>query len=233
MPRTPPDHRAQRVLSAIQSGGEFRSDDADERHLYLTLTAKEAPSPDVEEAVLMWLNEESRHVFNALLLAKASDDQICAGLDTSVTALAPYKRLFFDRGVFRNALDVIGYVKNLDVADEVRAHYRTAIEQGPEFLINKFRVGARPSVDPRMAIQLVLNDSTDRFVSHRGQKIDSALAKEAMRWGAQALQAAAMSIDKGSDQSANALSELRVIMLKMQDRTETPEQAGIDPTDVV
>lgn len=233
MPRIPPDHRAQRVLRAIQEKAAFVTDDADERHLYLTLTTGEAPSLDVEEAALMWFNEEGRHVFNALLLAKTTDEQLCSGLDVSITALMPYKRLFFDRSVFRNALDAIAYVKDLSVEPAIRAHYQTAIEQGPEFLINKFRVGTRPALDPRTVIQLVLNDTTDRFVTHRGQALDSMTAREALRWGAQALQAAAMSIDKGSDDTKNALSELKVIMLRTENRTKTPEEAGIDPADVV
>lgn len=238
MPRTPPDSRRRRVFDAVRDKVLFETDDADERHLYLCLTTGEAVSVEVEDALLLWLSEENRHVLNALLLGKATDDQITLGLDISPVMLAPYKRLFFDRSVFRNALDVIGYVRNdLNDLNEINKDwqnfYKTAIEQGPEFLINKYRVGARPPVDPRTTIQLVLNDSTDRFLTHRGQDIDSKTTKEALRWAAQALSAAAMSIDKGSDQKQNVLADLKAIMLTTVDRTETPDAAGIDPLTVL
>ena len=137
MPRNPPDYRAQRAMEAVKARVAFETDDADERHLYLLMTTQEVASYDVEDATLMWLHEESRHVVNALLLAKATDEQICTGLDISVTALMPYKRLFFDRSVFRNALDAIRYVKELQIDPAMRQYYTTAIEQGPEFLIDR------------------------------------------------------------------------------------------------
>lgn len=216
----------------------FETDDADERHLYLCLTTGEAVSAEVEDALLLWLAEENRHVLNALILGKATDDEISLGLDMSQSVLAPYRRLFFDRSVFRNSLDVISYVRNdlsdLNAINEAwQDLYKTAIEQGPEYLINRFRVGARPDADPRRTIQVILNDATDRFITHRGQSIDSKTAKESLRWASQALSAAALSIDKGSNVRENVLAELRSIMLKTEDRTETPEQAGIDPLTVL
>jgi|GEM_PF-5087201 len=235
MPRTPPDARRRRVFQAVQNKEQFKTDDADERHLYLCLTTGEAVSVEVEDALYLWLAEESRHVINALLLSKATDDQISLGLDMSPTMLAPYKRLFFNRAVFRNSLDVVTYVKNdlLDIDLEHRGYYETAIQQGPEFLINRFRVGARPAVNPREVIKIVLGDAVDRFVAHRGQGLDSKVTKEAIRWGAQALSAASMAIDKGSDQRQSVLSELKSIMLKTEDKTETPTEAGIDPLEVL
>ena len=235
MPRTFPDHRRRRVFERVDARAPFHTDDADERNLYLCMTTGEAVATEVEDALILWLSEESRHVLNALLLSKADDERICAGLDLSPTMLAPYKRLFFDRSVFRNSLDVIAYVKTdlSDLEEEHRNYYKTAIEQGPEFLINRFRVGTRPPPDPRQVIQGVLGDSFDRFLGHRGQGLDSKLTKEAIRWGSQALSAASLAIDKGTDRRQNILAELRSIMLKTEDKTETPEESGIDPLEVL
>jgi len=233
MPRRAPDSRALSVIEAIDRQTPFESADADERHLHQLLTTGETAAPEVEEAFEFWHSPETRHVLNALILAKATDEQLAAGLGFSPTVLSPYRNLFFDRSVFRNDLDCGIYVRNLQVDPDTRQHYTTAIQQGPEFLINRFRVGTRPNVAARTVLQSVLNDSYDRFLAHRGLELDAAKTKEALRWGQQAVSTARDVIDKGTDERGNVLSELHAIFLETKELTETPEQADIDPKQVL
>jgi len=232
MPRQSPSHRAERVFAAIQRREEFVSDDSDERSLFLFLTTGEAPAPYVEDAFDYFSSAETRHVLSALILAKASDEQIVAGLGFDLLALRAFRNLFFDRSVFRHDLDAIGYAKGLGTPT-YEAHYKTAVEQGPEFLINRFRVGEKPDADPKRVLQSVLNDAADRFNAHRGQQLDSATAREAKAWGQMAMSAAVLVIDKNKDDRKSAMEEFRAIMLAVKDHTQTPEAAGIDPKDVL
>lgn len=232
MPRQSPSHRAERVFAATTRPGEFVTDDSDERSLHLFLTTGEAPAPYVEEAFAYFSSAETRHVLSALILAKASDDQIVSGLGFDLLALRAFRNLFFDRGVFRHDLDAIAYAKGLG-QKAYEAHYKTAIEQGPDFLINRFRVGEKPDADPKRVLQSVLNDAADRFSAHRGQQLDSATAREAKAWGQMAMSAAVLVIDKNQDDRKSAMEEFRAIMLAVKDHTQTPEEAGINLEDVL
>lgn len=232
MPRQSPSHRAERVFAAIQQDVELHTTEPDEHSLHLFLRTGEAPAPYVEDAFEYFSSPETRHVLSALILAKATDEQIVSGLGFDLLALRAFRVLFFDRNVFRHDLDAVSYAKGLggQVFDK---HYKTAIEQGPDYLINLYRVGDKPDVDPNRVLQVVLNDASNRFAVHRGQQLDSATAREAKAWGQLAVSTAVLVIDKSKDERRSAMAEFRAIMLTMKDTTQTPEQAGIDPKDVL
>lgn len=232
MPRQTPDHRGRRVLELAASGKPIEGGHPSEVALFYLVKSGEVQSKDVEEAYCAYLDPDSAHVLNALILGKATDAEIQEALEVPEGVLQAYRHLFFDRGVFRHALDVIKYVRELGCGDPYHKYYKTAIEKGPMALANRFRVGERPGLDPRQVLKNLMHDKYDKFLSHRGHELTQNIAKEALKWGQAAAHAAALVIDKGGDEKRNALSELRLV-LETRDLTQTPEQAGVDPTEVL
>ena len=99
MPRHPPDFRGARVLLAVERGNACPGDS--EQELQLFHVVKKTPGYEdvvnISDALEIYRNQESRHVFNALILAKATDGEISEALDVPEFILPVYRWLFFDR----------------------------------------------------------------------------------------------------------------------------------------
>jgi len=229
MPRVPPDHRGAFVLASLDAQPPPDLQDSEERAFFCFLKNNQTVSKPVEIAYQLYCDPEIRHVINAAILGKASDEQISEATEVSAECLPTYRRLFFDRSVFPYTPDIIRYVNT--IPSPTKDLYTTAINQGPEYLLNRFRVGTRAPIDPKKTVDSIRSDSTERFLSHRGLDITSPRAKEALRWGELALKAAAVNLNKNDDPSVSA-SELR-FALRVVNRTMTPEESGIKPTEVL
>lgn len=230
MPRQPPDHRARRINALVTEGADAPQDPIESSYYYL-LTNDDCPIPTVREAAGWYEDEGFAHLVNALQLGKAPPDLIASGLDLDPAILVPYFYLFFDRTVFRHSLDVLRYVDDLRASDLHRKYYDTAIQQGPEHLINRFRIGARPAVPAERIMETIANDQYDRFLSHRGQEITSEIAKEALKWGQAAVASANVLVSTGKGNKESAFTRLK-IALTTCDETETPESMGMKPEDI-
>lgn len=238
MPRQPPNHRALRVYAQAQARESFEGDHPHESALFQILKGRESPIALVQDALDWYRDEGVRHVLDALMLAKASDALIGAALDLAPETLSPYRHLFFDRAVFRHALEALRYVQEVQVTVEAwREYYRKAVLQGPEFLANEFRVGERPEVDPRRVKRVVMADQYERFLEHRGLPLvengePNPVVREAMKYGAQAASTAAEILHQGEGGSESAAQQLRIILTSRIEHKQ-PEDLGIKPGDVV
>lgn len=232
----PPDHRALKIIEQARSQDEYVGDDVIERDFFYLVKGKGSTLLDVQIAYEIYLTEEDRHAFNALLIGRAESQLVAEALRCPSSILMPYKHLFFDVSSFRHTPAMYRYVRELEIDDEEnpewRQYYTVSMQQGPEYLANRFRVGERPDVEPRKVLRTAVSDMYDRFLVHRGKALDSSLAKEALRWGNAAVSTSLILIEKGGDTKKNAMEEFKVI-LETQDHTSTPEEAQIDVSEVL
>lgn len=228
MPRLSPDHVAQRIRSLVETSAPYSGDHPDERGLHQILAGQPSSAPHVDDALELYLHAEDRHVVNALILAKASNAQIADALGMSLHLTSAFRHLFFDRDVFRHDLDVKNYVRALDIPDNYRLYYTTACEKGFRTLANLFHVGERPPVDPKEALRELLADQLDRARAHRGQRLDSELAREALRWSQAAGSTANILLRQDPQDGKNALEELK-LALRVEDQTTSLDQLDIGP----
>lgn len=219
MPVAPPDFRARRVLA------DAGWDPADPRESALRelVTTGEMLISEVADAYALYTEPAFRHVVDALLIAKATDVEVASALDVEPRVLNPYRHLFFDRTVFRNALEVHAYVAAQ--AEDVRdACYLVATRQGVATLADRFRIGRAPDLDPKQVLREILTDLHARFTEHRGEVLTSALAQAALRLAPEVIKAAALVNEKGGSHASAAVSALK-LALDLKD--ETAEQPAL------
>jgi hypothetical protein len=228
MPRREPDHNAQRVLTLVQTRTPYQGDHPDEMSLFQLLTTGQSPIPEVDDAYELFTHPEDRHIVNALLLAKAPVEQISSSLSMSVPLVSAYRHLFFDRDVFRHDLDVKNYINMLAVPEEIRAYYNLACKRGFRSLANSFHIGEQVPVSPKEALQELLADQIDRARAHRGQRLDTEIARTALEWGRAAMSTANILLRTEPQDGKNALQELKLALLT-QDHTTTIEELDVKP----
>lgn len=232
MPRLQPDHVATRVLTSVETLDQPEGDHPFEVALFYLVKNASSLQPDVDEAFCLYENHEQRHVLNAAILAKAPDALLQAEIDLPPGVAAAYRYLFFDRGVFRHALDVASYVAGLELDKKYKEIYETAIQQGADVLLMKYHIGPRAPIDPKDVIRHTLSTFYERAQAHRGQQITSKAAKEALKWGRAAVSTAATLIDKGNNQAEAALKDLK-LALEIKDHTKTPADLGVSHDEIV
>ncbi len=232
MPRSSPDHRGLAVIRAAESTDPFDATHPYELGLHTLLTEGVVIQEDVGDAYELYREPAQRHVVNALLIAKATDTQIELALDLPGLVLPAYRHLFFDRTVFRHALDVGCWVRALPEGQ--RELYTIAIERGPEALADMFRIGERAPVDPKKVLRLVLVDQYARFQEHRGQDLTARGTQVALKVGTDAVKTALHLINHSKDAVESQKAEIQALFdLKTEDLTSTPEQDGLVLADIL
>lgn len=233
MPRRSPDEVGARVIDAAQKQDDFTGSPEEVSLFYSVKDPESRPLlPEVSEALDIYDDDDYRHILNALILAKASDREIIAGIGVPAMVLSVYRRLFFDRSVFQHDLEVHRYIKGLHVSDDVRHHYESAAQQGPGVLIAKFVVGERPRMDPEEGLKIAYADIHSRFLEHRGHALTTAIAKAALSLAPTLLRAAA--VVKAFNSGGEGGEDLkRALELETVDGTDTPEELGIELKDIM
>lgn len=235
MPRQPPNHRALKIAEQLARGEEVSHDHPFDSALFHALRTGDCPISIVEEAAQWHSDDGMRHLLDALYIGKCPAKEIAIGLDLDPAVLGPYEHLFFDRTVFRHALDVLRYSQDVEPPADMpilKEYYDVAVKQGPQFLLNRFRIGARPIPDPKAMLDTIAHDQMDRFLSHRGQTITSETAREAFKWGQAAVSTAgALLNEAGKKGSKDAFQKLK-ILLQVNDQTTTMEAEDITPDQI-
>jgi hypothetical protein len=229
-----PDHRVQRVLDAVRDGSDDDLVEPLERSLFHLVKTGEAPSSEIEGALRIYRDEEYRHVFSALALAGANEEAVTVGLGLADTVFSAFKYLFFDASVFEHNLEKARYVRRLQCDEEHRKLYELAVERGPGELIERYRIGERPRLEPESVIYDAMGDMWSKFLAHRGYTVTSDHAKEALRWGEAALRTAKLVLDNSREERKNAgtVDDLR-IALEIRNETRTPADLNIAVDDLV
>ena len=229
-----PDHRARQIIAATRDGSDEDIIEPLDRELFHFVKNGSTASLEMQQACDLYWDPEFRHVLNALFLAGGQIEAIGTGLGISETTLGAYRRLFFDPDVFPHNLAKTRFVKRLDCADEYRSLYELAVERGPAELIERFRIGARPRLEPENLIYDAMADMWSKFLTHRGFTVTSDTAKEALRWGEAALRTAKMVLDNSREErkTAGTVDDLR-IALEIKNETKTLEDLGVQPEELV
>lgn len=187
--------------------------------------------PEVTDAYALYCDPEYRSIFSALALGNAHEDTVALGLDVLPAVFAAFKYLFFDVSVFPHNPAKARFVREIQ-SDEMRKYFELAIERGVDELIERYRIGARPPLDPDKVIQGVLSDSWGKFTAHRGYAVTTEVAKEAFKWGQAALRAALVEREIGKDKAISPVADLK-IALKITDDTKSLDDLKLDPDELI
>lgn len=232
MPRQLPDHNGLKVLECAAESRPFESTHPDEIALYQLVTKKDTALAAVADAYEIYISDEFRHSLNALLLANATDEQICPVLEVSQMTIRAYRYLFFDRSVFRHVFDIRAYVRELPIRTDWKTLYVEGIERGTEALLNRFRVGTRPQVEPRKVLEELMNDQFDRSKAHRGMNLTEEVAKQALNWGRAAVSTAQILLTNTPQTEKSAMEEVRMQLIT-KEHTQTLTELNISVEDLV
>lgn len=214
-----PNHRYLSLNKKIKDGDSVDPSDPILFCLFNYLANNTRLEIDVEEAYELYNEEEFKHLLNASILGRATDEDINSALNISFTTLNVYRYLFFDIQIFRHNLAIIKYVKTLNCPDEYKLYYTQSIEQGGIYLLNKYRIGERVKENPITIMKTVLNDSYERFLTHRGKPLTNEETLMAMRLGPQIVNGAKqlLEVDK-TDKTKDTILNLH-LALKTADLT--------------
>lgn len=234
MPLLSPDHKARRLIKEALSGQETTSTESLERDFFHLVKTQEAASNEVRLAADLYQDDEYRHVLNALFLANANDETMSASLAIPEAVLGAYRYLFFDCQVFPHNLARTRYVRDLACEERFKLLYQLAIERGPMELLERYRIGVRPRIDPDTVQAEGLADLWSKFTSHRGYSVTSDVAKEALRWGEAAIRTAkfVMETNREERRGALAVDDLR-IALEIKNETKTLNDLGLQADELV
>lgn len=205
-----------------------------ESALYDHLRAGEdAPEGTDVAAALDIYRTSWRHVLESVILTKGDDEKIVESFGLTKTALAIYRHLFFDRQVFAHAFAVRAYVRGLqsDGSEEFKA-YEKAMVEGPDSVLNLYRIGDMPYADPLDVVRRTMTELSSRTREHRQNPLTSRTAQEAMRAGKAAVDVAATLHAISPKKSANA-SEALEVELRAKELTLTAEVVGVRIVDLV
>lgn len=229
-----PDQRARRIIAAAHDGLDEEIVEPLERELFHFVKTGSTASAEIQQACDLYWDIEFRHVMNALFLSGGLISSVASGLSIAEATLSAYRYLFFDPDVFPHNLAKTRYVKRLECSDEYRALYELAIERGPSELIERFRIGARPRLEPETLIYDAMADMWSKFLMHRGFTVTSDTAKEALRWGEAALRTAKMVLENSREDRKNAgtVDDLR-IALEIRNETKSLDDLGVEPGELV
>lgn len=234
MPPLPPDHRARRIIGEARRQAETQAQDPLERELFHFVKTGETASTELRVAVDLYADAEFRHILNALILTNANEELVTGTLGLQPASLEIYRHFFFDSTVFAHNLAKTRYVKELTCSPELRCLYELAIERGPIELLDRYRIGTRPHIEPDALMKDALADMWGKFVTHRGYSVTSDTAKEALRWGEAALRTAKVVLETSREErkGASTVDDLR-IALEIRNETKSLEDLGVTADDLV
>ncbi len=185
-----PRHR----FEALQAKRRAPATDA-ERSLYVVLHGVDelnkvtpfrpwSPDHETDEVVAyplrLYRTESIRSLLEAFLLSTKNDFEIAEAISMPSEEISFYREVFFDTSVFRTELELIVFMRGIPDDHPDKELYRVAFHQGFgalrwQFCRKKGEVAA-PDV-----VKTVMTDAFFRSLEHRGQLINSKLAREAAK----------------------------------------------------
>lgn len=226
-----PDYRYRAVKKAVDEGSAAPSDPV-LAALFAVMSNEPCPIEEVEYAYDLYMRSAHRVVVDAFLLAKTEHQVTAKVLGIPEPVLATYALLFCDTTTFRNKLEVLTYAAEYPVADDYgKELVKTAVTVGPEYLV--WCYGSHHSdIDTRYVVRRTMVDAFFRSMAHKGNKLTSAVAREAQKWMQTAIRNA--EILERLDPSTNkaAFEELR-LALTPKDSTYTVETAPVKVTEIL
>lgn len=221
------------MLLEVERGNACPGDS--EQELQLFHVVKKTPGyedvTNISDALEIYRNQESRHVFNALILAKATDGEISEALDVPEFILPVYRWLFFDRSQFLHSIDIAAFIERVPYT--YRNFYQCACTQGPRVLAARFRVGTPPRVPVEDHQYELANGYMECFRQHRGHPLTSPIAQAALKAGMNAATVLNnLSTKAPNEDPKDGVGNL-VAAIEKRDQTQSAEELGLGPSDFV
>lgn len=182
MPLRPdPARRARQVETLVALGGGPPPDPL-ERALWRVLRNEDADEDQhIREAWELWCSPY-RHVLDAALITHATPDMLTEALGLSTDTLAAYAVLCFDRRAFPHVFAARDYVRSIpfDNTEEYKS-YELALMEGPEPLLDRYRLGDAPAPTPEKVMERALAEQYSRAREHRQRPLSNRIAQESLK----------------------------------------------------
>lgn len=195
------------------------------------------PEWDAVEQARHLASTPYRHALYALLLVDADPDEACAVLSLQRSVWDAFAELFFDRTVFPHIFAIHEWVEEQSTGNPVlRELYADALQQGPDPIYDRYRIGNRKTLVPMAVPTMLLADMVRRAKEHRGRSITSNITKEALKWNKAAIQAALQQAGLERQDGASSARDALVIRLRQVEATvcgADSEDEALRPTNLV
>ena len=218
------DSRYLETVAAVATGTEPNGDL--EKELFKVLQGKKA-TPEVERSLDIYEHQFKREVMEAFLLSDADPSEIEMVLKVPTSVTETYARLFFDPSAFEDELDRLDYAYEYASNEFGREIKRYAVELGKECL--KIRMGRGSYAVGNLEVQGGVRSTAYLMAQQvKANPIDSALAREALRWAQVALRAA----PETEEQEATSAESL-VLALETKDHTTNAVKSQIPKEEIL
>lgn len=189
-----------------------------ERGLWNALRSEPVKDPNVSWALEIFSTPFEREIFQAWLLARATEDDIEKWLRVPPEVTRVYTHLFFNVDIFRDELDLLSWVQEFEEERRGSAYgvklLRDAVQSGMEKLCWIF--GRNDYVvDPDRVKQRAMTDLYLRSLAGRGHGVTSREAAAALAHSNAALKAAQL-VEQTSAPDAQAF----LLKLRYREMTE-------------
>ena len=203
--KTPTDPKAQAVVDAVNG---------------------DVPNEVLKYAWSKYDELMERTIIEAYLLADTPYQQIAEATGVPAPVLKAYTDYIFDVTVFRDRLERISYVarcRNI-MPREQQAYLETALTRGPEYIT--WLLNRKNTLLPRAVLEAAMTEGVYMGMAHRGTDPASEQAKQSRQWLSSGVQAASilMRLDPKSDE--DALSDLRLALIKDMDSVVSAATTG-------
>ena len=209
-----PAHRYKDVMGAFVAPKHMY-----ERSLWIILNRHTTEDDYVPWAFEIFSERFEREIFQAWLVARATDADIEKWLRIPPLVTQIYRHLFFDIETFRDELDLLSWVKEYENDKQGTAFgaqlLRDAIQNGLEKLCWTFGHNTF-IIDPETVKQRTMTDMYMRSLAGRGHSITSGEANAALAHGNSALRAAQL-VGRTTTPDAQAF----LLKLRYREMTET------------
>jgi len=230
-----PSARAEAVRDLVRNKAEAPTDPFERAFFYLVENTPVDEDPVAEAVATAYeLTQDPVAVplLRALILFGAVGAQVDEALQLPPGTYEAFKHLFFARAAFPTVFAVLRFVRE-QAEDDREQYYNLASEEGPERLLDRFRIGPKPLPAPTQVLNELLADAHSRSFEHRGRSITSRVAQESQRWQRHAASLAdSLLKNEAAKQQPGSIVALKLALVS-KDETKTPEELELDPRAII
>jgi len=204
-------------------------------HRYVEVAHGRAEDRPIELAFELILNRDHRDVLTAYFFSRADIGHIMKVTEIPPDVLDHFRRLVADLSVVRHKLEhrswAEKYYREQANSDTGASLVRGAILYGPAFLDNHIKLGIEtPLLNVKEYAARMLQQAYHMAMLATGSDPASPVSTEALKWykAATSMLTAYSSLDTTDDARTEAL-----VAIKKHRETKTPQDLGIDPSDVL
>jgi hypothetical protein len=191
---------------------------------------------NISEALRIISKPYHRNTVMALMLSKATYAEIESSLGIGPMITENVATLLLNSEEIRHKLDhfdyVEEYVNNYVVEEGEQAFIRMGMIGGPYVLLEKLRIGHEVvQIDAAEMTKNIINTSYMLGMVARGNLITSDATKQSLQWFSRGVVNALTAVEKL--ELENVAEESALVAIQQRKETESLEEAGLEPTDIV